>query len=680
MGYQKIIVNGREVIDFSSCVENEYDVIVGKQFYDKYGRELTGKLQYDQYFNNTYTEFYFPNTYETSDDSYEGAFTIAPACQKLLNIPSGFKIKKQYFNMSSDLFGVEWHFNSINDSFFWFNRETYDSSWDWNYAYGGGFQLFENDVNLSATKCVIPDHFDYLPCNMLLGFSFNELVLPKNDMIIAESSFSDTFIRKLIIPEGFTGSFESSGTFQLYGRGTILEIYNLAGIDLSDQIDENTIVHTSLDEPSVYVQIGDFLCTKLEDTDKYYARYWLAQEPGIIRIPSKIGRMAADIFRSMRGGVKEIHITDIKAWLDIDYDSSSASPGNTESHASLPTSYGAPLYLNGELVTELVIPDGTTELKAYSLMGISSIKKLTIPASVTKVGSMVGLYAQFSFVNYLGTLSDWCKIDFSISLLRNGLGYFYLNGQLVTELTIPSDITALKPYVFQGCKSIVKLIIPNNIQTIASTAFQWCYNLEEIYDLSSAINVTNTSLAPNVSHVATSLAEASVIRENNGCLFYNNGSQNFIVVLKDFFYNFDDADDTVIVLPQCPGIPEGYSIHKYFLKGSACTSVDLSQSACNIIDTNAIFECLYLTYLELPATLVSIDSAGIRIGPTKYNHYEYGMVTYKFNSTTPPQIFTNSLCDIARLKTIIIPAGTKNAYASGTNWSRYLDYLAEVEV
>ena len=150
------------------------------------------------------------------------------------------------------------------------------------------------------------------------------------------------------------------------------------------------------------------------------------------------------------------------------------------------------------------------------------------------------------------------------------------------------------------------------------------------------------------------------------------------MVLKNFFYNFDEADDTTIVLPQCPDLP-GYDIHKYFLNGSACTSVDLSQSACNTIGANAFFNCFYLRYLELPATLISIDSAGIRIGPTTSGEYEYGMVTYKFNSTTPPQIYTNSLCNTARIQAIIIPAGTKDAYASGTNWTQYLKYFVEVE-
>ena len=48
----------------------------------------------------------------------------------------------------------------------------------------------------------------------------------------------------------------------------------------------------------------------------------------------------------------------------------------------MPLYYGASLYLNGTLVTDLVIPDGVKLVNAYAFNGCDSIKSVTFPAGV----------------------------------------------------------------------------------------------------------------------------------------------------------------------------------------------------------------------------------------------------------------------------------------------------------
>lgn len=97
-------------------------------------------------------------------------------------------------------------------------------------------------------------------------------------------------------------------------------------------------------------------------------------------------------------------------------------------------------------------------------------------------------------VYYNGTIEEWCKINFSnydYDLktyghfhLSNPLHYgakLYINGEELTSLTIPNDLTEIKEGAFEGCSSITSLEINSeNLTNIDNKAFYLCSSLESV--------------------------------------------------------------------------------------------------------------------------------------------------------------------------------------------------------
>ena len=127
-----------------------------------------------------------------------------------------------------------------------------------------------------------------------------------------------------------------------------------------------------------------------------------------VTIPSSITSIGSDAFLCC-DAIERVNITDIAAWCTIDFCNTSSNP---LSSISFNGDVGN-LFLNGDLVTELVIPNGVTKIEGYAFWGARCLTSVTIPDSVTSIG-------QFAF-NCCPNLKT---VKISDRIIRLGRGAF----------------------------------------------------------------------------------------------------------------------------------------------------------------------------------------------------------------------------------------------------------------
>ena len=150
-----------------------------------------------------------------------------------------------------------------------------------------------------------------------------------------------------------------------------------------------------------------------------------------ITIPSSVMKIGDTIFQNCNK-LNSIHISNLETWCNINYGVNFRVPH---------------LYLNGEEVIELIIPQGVPSF-SVAFKGCLGLTSVTIPNSVTKIDD-------YAFVG--------CKE--------------------LTTVIIPNSVTSIGKEAFNIC-NLTSVTIPNSVTNIGKEAF---YN----NDLSTVVSYIN---------------------------------------------------------------------------------------------------------------------------------------------------------------------------------------------
>ena len=176
-----------------------------------------------------------------------------------------------------------------------------------------------------------------------------------------------------------------------------------------------------------------------------------------ITIPNSIKGIREDAFYGC-SNLSAVYISDLSAWCKIYFWDYKANP----------LCYAKNLYLNGEKVTDLVIPNDVTEIKYSAFRDCTGLTSVTIPNSVTSIG---------------GSAFHGCTSLTSVTIPNSvtTIGRSAFSGcDGLTSIEIPGSVTAIGNYAFEDCTGLTSVTIPNSVTSIGRSAFRGCTGLTSI--------------------------------------------------------------------------------------------------------------------------------------------------------------------------------------------------------
>ena len=152
------------------------------------------------------------------------------------------------------------------------------------------------------------------------------------------------------------------------------------------------------------------------------------------------------------------------------------------------TSLGSGAFMRCKSLTSVTIGSSVTIIEENTFESCEKLAEITIPPSVTAIGENAFHFTNITVVR-ITDLAAWCDIgfygetvDFYPEYHDNPLRYgdLYLNGCLVTELTIPDGVTAISDGAFYKCNTFTSVTIPDGVTSIGKSAFHSCDSLTTI--------------------------------------------------------------------------------------------------------------------------------------------------------------------------------------------------------
>ncbi len=357
-----------------------------------------------------------------------------------------------------------------------------------------------------------------------------------------------------------------------------------------------------------------------------------------ITLPGSIIEIGKDAFNGCTG-LTEVHINDISKWCNIEFDGTDANP----------LKYAKKLYLNGEAVTELEIPEGVTKISAYAFCNCTDITLIKLPASLNSIHSLA-IYG--------------CTALAEISVAEGNAAYKSIDGNLYTNdgktlvkyamgkadksFTVPGNVTFINNYAFQGCGSLESVTLPQSVKRIGYSAFRDCAALNTVVLADGLTSIEAYAFCGCTSLNGISLP--NTVTELGNYAFYGCEalrtailSNNLLAIGANTFYNCIALEN--ITVPSSVT-----SIGEYaFYNCKNISSIILSDGVTEI-DRYAFGNCTKLTDILIPKNVSSITALAFS-GCTALTKIDVdsGNTTYRSNE--------GILCTIKDLILVKYPAG-----------------------
>lgn len=238
--------------------------------------------------------------------------------------------------------------------------------------------------NSLLTNLVIPKGITEVPDGLFSGYDkLTGVTLSSTVKSIGKNAFSYTGITSLTVP----------GNVQTINRSAFYECDSLKTVTLKNGV-------TAIEAHA------------FDDCDNLSS----------ITIPPSLKRTGSDAF-AYCFKLTKVFISDLKAWLNIDFAYDVDDSYASVSVMSNPLCYDAHIYLNNQKISSLIIPDGVKKIKKLAFVGADGINEVIIPEGVTHIEAG----AFYFFNDYMKT----CYFIIPKSIKSIGSGAFASTADII---------------------------------------------------------------------------------------------------------------------------------------------------------------------------------------------------------------------------------------------------------
>ena len=499
-----------------------------------------------------------------------------------------------------------------------------------------------------------------------------ELVIPEGVKIVDQNIFTNSKVEKIVFPISMENikyrAFYQHPTLQsvVFNGHTNIDDYAFNGCYSLE-----SVTYAVGNEYGSY-KIGSHAfekCEKLKTVQfaeglSSLGEYAFSNSGKLesVAIPNgvtKIGRYAFESAGSLK-------LTIPESVKDIGYSAFSMCKGeitintklieNDYTDTSNPGKHG---WLYGSKFTKFTIGDSITRIGKYAFCDCSSLTSLAIGKGVAESGEYAFTGCSSLTSVYISDLSAWCKIHWKAPLPN--AKDLYLNGNLVTELTIPSNITIIKGNAFSHINSLTSVTIPNSVTSIEGNAFAYCSKLTNV-SIGEGVILIGSYAFYRCSSMTSITIPDSVTSIGN---YAFDGCSGLIsVVIGNGVTRIEP--DTFSDCKSLTSLIIGNSVtligSRSFSNCKSLTSVTFPNSITSIA-YSAFSDCSSLTSITIPDSVTSI-------GASAFNGCSSLKSVY-CKPTTPPKGQSYMFEDNAVGRKIYVPRNSVKAYESAEKWSEY---------
>ena len=300
----------------------------------------------------------------------------------------------------------------------------------------------------------------------------------------------------LIVPAGKKSAYQTTAGWSKFQK--IVEVggvgYEFESDGIRYYIGENNTVFVVPRDP---IYTGDVVIPgSVEYDGKTYTvttiggAFWGCSSLTSITIPPSITRIKEDSFSGCTG-LTSVHISDLEAWLKVRLDGGSYDDLD---YSGSPLYFAHHLYLNGEEVKTIEIPNTWTSIPDFSFDRWSGLTSVTIPNSVTSIG----------FLAFRGC-SGLTSVNIPSSVTSMGWGAFLLCNGLTTIVSEIENPFTIDESVFDNLYATTTLIVPFGKKSAYQNTAGWnkFQNIRELTlgDVNLDAEVNKTDLNALVAYI-----------------------------------------------------------------------------------------------------------------------------------------------------------------------------------